>query len=484
MRSTDGNTAIGTVQRHTADSGHVKGASQSMSLSDSPSVRWTRRRVVAAGVVAAGALPAAACGPGQTAQTPAASQQPKKIGFHTDWVTTERGETIRLALEQWKREHPNVTVDKIEYVSGVGTNPREQVVAAMNAGTEGDVALWAPADVALWASRNAFADIKPVLGKLKVKLDDYLYLQDAIIYQGKQVGMPFQINFKLAWSYNRTLFQRYGVPEPKDAWTWDEVINTAKRMTHPDQNLWGIGQRDDTYFLMAYELGGKIISDDYKKTLWDSPEGLAALEFHYGLIHRHRVMPTIAEASAKKLTWQNYGIILECPTPRGLLKQAADFQSDFDYAPLMFQANAKRRLINTFDQPHVVLAAANRHNVLEEAARFVVFMAGDFVGDLFAKLLPFQWPSRKAVINSPQFLVNPPRNSKRLLDGFKYERVPGYPLFPYAVEWLTAWRRPHGDALLNGQYMPREAAQLMSAAGDAVLATRAQTILETMSRNR
>jgi hypothetical protein len=181
-------------------------------------------------------------------------------------------------------------------------------------------------------------------------------------------------------------------------------------------------------------------------------------------------MPTIMEASTKKLTPQNYGIVLGCPTPRGLLTQAATLQSDFDYAPLAFQPNAKKRFVTVFDQPHVVLNAANRHGALEEATRFVLFMAGDFVGDLLMKLLPTQWPSRKTVINSPQFMVNPPRNGTRLVDGLKYDRLPSYLLFPYAVDWLTAWRRPYGDALLNGQYMPREAAQLMNSAGDAALA--------------
>lgn len=429
---------------------------------------WTRRRMVSTGAAAGGVL-TAACATGQTAQTPAASQQPKKIGFHTDWVATERGETIRLALAEWQRLNPTVSVEKIQFASGGGSYI-DQVVTAMSAGTEGDAALWAPADVALWAGRKAFSDIKPVLAKLKYRLDDHMYLPESITYQNTQVGMPFQINFKVAWSYNRTMFQRYQVPEPKEGWSWDDLIAAARKMTYPDQNHWGLAQSDDLYWMMAYELGGKIVSDDLKKTLWDTPEALAALEFHYGLIHRHRVMPTIMEASAKKLTPQNYGILLSCPTPRGLLKQGTDFQSEYDYAPLAFQPNGKKKFVTVFDQPHVVLAAAGRHNVLEEATRFVLHMTGDFVGDLFMKLLPNQWPSRKPVINSPQFLTNPPQNSRRLLDGMKYDRIPSYPLFPYAVEWLSAWRRPHGDAMLNGQYSPREAAQLMTSAGDAVLA--------------
>ena len=101
----------------------------------------------------------------------AASEQPaaKTIGFHTDWIATERAETIRLALEQWTREHPNVRVDKIDYASGAGTTFIDQVVAAMSAGTEGDVSLWGPADVGLWGSRRRLLGHQAGAGQAPVR---------------------------------------------------------------------------------------------------------------------------------------------------------------------------------------------------------------------------------------------------------------------------------------------------------------------------
>lgn len=66
----------------------------------------TRRQLCVAGA----ALPAvvlAACGPLQReAAAPLTTKQPKKVGFHTDWIEGARGETIKLALEQWAKEHP------------------------------------------------------------------------------------------------------------------------------------------------------------------------------------------------------------------------------------------------------------------------------------------------------------------------------------------------------------------------------------------
>jgi ABC-type glycerol-3-phosphate transport system substrate-binding protein len=438
----------------------------------------TRAQVLLAGAsaLAAGAL--AACGApgmgGTSDQQPAASQAPKKVGFHTDWIGGDRAEMIKQALEQWAKEHPTVMIDQINYASGTGTSYIDQLVAAMSAGTEGDLALWEPAAVQLWAERNAFADIKPVLGKLRYNLEDHMYVPDTITHKGKQVGMPFQTSFRLGWTYNRTLFQRHQVPEPKDSWSWDELIDAAKRLTFPEQNQWGIKQSDQLYWHIPYMLGGKLITDDFQKSLFDSPEVLAALEHHYGLIHRHRVMPSIREASDKKLNWRNYAIGEDCPTPKGMLKMGVDFEAEFDYAPLPLPTGAKRHVVTMGDQPHVVLAAAQRHNVLEEATRLALFLAGDFAGELFMKLLPTFWPTKKKLIESPLFLVNPPQHSRRLLASLKYDRIHGYPLFPYTYpEWMGGWR-PVGNRMLNGEISPREAAQQMNIDGDAALA-RART---------
>lgn len=426
-----------------------------------------RQLLLAAGALSALAL--ATCGPLQQAAPPT-TKQPKKVGFHHDWIEGPRNELIKLALEQWARENPTIQIDMMYYARGVGTRYLDQIVAAMSAGTEGDAALWEPASVELWAKRNAFADIKPTMAKLKYKLEDHLYLPDTITYQGKHFGMPFQISFQVAWTFNRTFFQRHQVPEPKEGWTWDDVIETAKKLTFLQQNQFGMWRSDDMWWHLPYELGGKLISDDRKKSLFDSPEGLAALELHWGLIHRHRIMPTLIEHNEKKLTWQNYGISRGSPTPKGLLKTAADNQVELDYAPIPVLKGSKRRVLTIFDQPHVVMAAAQRHNVLEEAARLILFMAGDHVGKRFFDLLPGQWPTRKALINSPEFLVTPPRNSKRLLDGLKLDVIPSYPLFPFTFpEWMGGWR-PISNRMLNGELSPREAAQLMTIAGDAALA--------------
>lgn len=174
----------------------------------------------------AGTLPVmlalAARSPGDNS-APAANQGPKTVIFHTDWTATARGETVKRALEQWSKENPTIRIDQQPSATLPNQTSIDGLVARMASDTIGDVALWEAGGVELWASRNSFADIGPVLKKMKYKLEDHYYHPGTIFYQQKQVGMPFQFGVTI-WVYNRSLFLSKQVPEPAENWTWDDIV--------------------------------------------------------------------------------------------------------------------------------------------------------------------------------------------------------------------------------------------------------------------
>lgn len=96
--------------------------------------------------------------------------------------------------------------------------------------------------------------------------------------------------------YNTKVFDEMGVPYPKENWTWDEFLETAKKLT-VDKN--GDGKIDQYGFLVTdrlfsaapfiYGAGGKFISDDYSKGLINSPESKEALQFYVDLVQKHKV---------------------------------------------------------------------------------------------------------------------------------------------------------------------------------------------------
>ena len=53
---------------------------------------------------------------------------------------------------------------------------------------------------------------------------------DAFRWRGEQLCLPQNVS-SLAVYYNRDLFQKYGVPEPKAGWTWNDLVATRDAMT-------------------------------------------------------------------------------------------------------------------------------------------------------------------------------------------------------------------------------------------------------------
>lgn len=125
-------------------------------------------------------------------------------------------------------------------------------------------------------------------------------LRDAATVDGRQYSMPTNCA-STALFYNKDLFDKLGVPYPKGDWTWDEFVETAKRLTRRKAD----GRGYESYGVMGYgieeciwQAGGRFFSDDGTKCVLDSPEAVAGARFYHDLQYRHHVMPTAAEESA------------------------------------------------------------------------------------------------------------------------------------------------------------------------------------------
>ena len=103
---------------------------------------------------------------------------------------------------------------------------------------------------------------------------------------GELYGFPFAMNYGMM-AYNKDIFDKFGVPYPKDGMTWDQVIELARKVTRKSDTtqILGIDPGFPQVFSRAYSLpltdatGEKAVlaTDDYKKifsilrTIYDIP---------------------------------------------------------------------------------------------------------------------------------------------------------------------------------------------------------------------
>ena len=129
---------------------------------------------------------------------------------------------------------------------------------------------------------------------------------ESLTYEGKIYAAPNN-DASLAMFYNIKMFEEKGIPLPspnvEEAWTWDQLLDAAKKLNDPDNGVYGINPSPwgfaghegvpfaDMTFL--WQAGADILSPDKTtaKGYLDSPEAKKALEFWNTLYNVEKVAP-------------------------------------------------------------------------------------------------------------------------------------------------------------------------------------------------
>ena len=233
---------------------------------------WTRRRVLAVGGLSAAA---AACGAPGSSQPTGAADAPAKL-----LVKIRAGATYEQAFKEgialFQQKFPKTQVDYFPEESGWP----EKLLAGWAADSGADVMqAW---DEHFWrfTANGVLVNINDHLKDMKkADLDDFIKGQ----WNGFQIpgtnfrfGIPTYINIGVLY-YNKNTFQRNGVKEPDNTWTYDTYAETAKRLTKMDggRQVYGgfhplsASRMHNT----IWAFGGQIVDlKDFKKTTVHMPE--------------------------------------------------------------------------------------------------------------------------------------------------------------------------------------------------------------------
>lgn len=110
----------------------------------------------------------------------------------------------------------------------------------------------------------------------------------------KNYALPKDIDTIALW-YNKTYFDEAGLAYPTDDWTWDDLIENAKKLTKSDGSVYGFTLKNDNgqggWFNMINDANGYVISDDKKTSGLDNPNTLKGMETVQKLLDA-KVMPS------------------------------------------------------------------------------------------------------------------------------------------------------------------------------------------------
>lgn len=184
-------------------------------------------------------------------------------------------------VSQYEKQHPGQKIQTL-YVNN--DNTLEKVMTAVKGGSPPDIAYlygsWAPNVAKIPQVVNLAQAVK----RPGVNWNDFWTAErDVATVGGKVIGIP-ALTDNLAVVYNKKLFARAGLPDPKANWTWQQFTADAKKLTSAGRKQYGTAyvtpaSEDSVWHWEAllWEAGGKLLTPDSKKAAFDSAAGLKSL---------------------------------------------------------------------------------------------------------------------------------------------------------------------------------------------------------------
>ena len=246
----------------------------------------------------------AACQAGLSATpTPA----PVTLRF-TYWGSPVEKEAIERMVRAFESANPAIRVDARHLPNAQSLPPPPAMPAS---GSPPDVGYLFETHAAEWASQGKVLDLTDVFQsdlELAARLPETFYY----FAPGRTLGTSTASEIVVLF-YNRAVFDRAGLPYPParadQAWTWDEFVAVARRLTvdvngrhpgdpgfDPDQvQTYGVSFDKDFwygYFPFIYSNGGEVVDEAGQRLQLDAPEAVEAIQKLADLMWVDGVMPT------------------------------------------------------------------------------------------------------------------------------------------------------------------------------------------------
>jgi len=174
----------------------------------------------------------------------------------------------------------------------------DRLVTAFRAGQGPDVTF---ADLGGWvptfASKGWLEPIDDKIASWDGTDEIWENLWPTVEYKGNKYGLPWYTDCRLLL-YNKRMFREAGLDPNKPPTTWDELLEYAQKLTDESKRVYGYGVSGKKtevttlgYIMFLYANNGALLTDDYSKAAFNTPEGLEALKFYTDLYKEYKVSP-------------------------------------------------------------------------------------------------------------------------------------------------------------------------------------------------
>jgi len=121
--------------------------------------------------------------------------------------------------------------------------------------------------------------------------------RDGTMLGGHSYAYPCNVWWSLI-AYHKDLFDKAGLPHPKPDWTWDDFVETARKLTIRDPES---GRAEQFGLLgidgveMAFNFGADFLNETGTRCIFYGSEAVEAIQLSIDLREKHHASPTASE---------------------------------------------------------------------------------------------------------------------------------------------------------------------------------------------
>jgi multiple sugar transport system substrate-binding protein len=235
-----------------------------------------------------------------TAQGEAAAPAAKKTLSLMVWNDEGWIRGHKELLTQYQQANPNITAEL-----QIGDN--QKFLVAVAGGAAPDLYFASYDWFQVYAADGTFLDVSSYAKADKqFKESDYVdKVLAAMKHRSGLYGLPQTFSPILAF-YNKSLFDEAAVKYPSADWGWEELVDSARKLTRDkdgDGNMdqFGITHRTGyhRFPLWIWQAGGRMWNDDDPpRSTFDEPKAIEGLQFYSDLVRKYKVAPSLTEKAA------------------------------------------------------------------------------------------------------------------------------------------------------------------------------------------
>jgi multiple sugar transport system substrate-binding protein len=351
-------------------------------MSETRSLRISRRTLARTGITAAAGLAAIQTGVGRTH-----AKQDGEVTF-MNWDAVP-GTPLEMALNMFQEE------------TGISVNvqpaPTEDYTTKMRtllaSGSPPDVMRIDDDLVRGFAEANQLLDLGEMLEGSNINTDEFTEPLFTFPIQADDSRPAWVIGTQpRVFFYNVDMFEELGVPLPPstwtaEGWTWDDFLETAKQLTDASEQRWGALIYGDNAYEQTFSVNngveGGIYSPDGAEFTLATDKGVEAVQWVTDLTCVHEVQPPWSQLQQDQAANQLFaaGRIGMMFSPLGFTAYLRENVSDFtwDVAPVPAKVD------QTQEGSLIVFCIPQDAANPEAAWQLLEFLGGPEAGQIFAE---------------------------------------------------------------------------------------------------